>query len=103
MGDKAVDRAATAKAAAQIEAAHEKIFARQRALEERVNRLMITWRSNSAHAYHQAYLAFDKEYDNVKEGLDTLHGQLAHTLSRGEASEEGDSAGAQNLFNTQLG
>lgn len=99
MGDKSVDRAAMAKAAQQIEAAHEKIFAIQKDLAGDVERLMLKWRATSAQAYHKGYLAFDGEYDKVKQGLDTIHKQLVQTQADYVKGEALNTDVAQNRFN----
>lgn len=80
MADKSVDRAAMQKATQQIETKHQEIYALQSRLRGQMGDLAARWRSNASNAFQTGYRNFDTEFENVKQGLDTIHGQLVDTL-----------------------
>lgn len=99
MGNKSVDRAAMSKAAQQIETKHQQIHTLQTRLQGQMTDLKSRWTGNASDAFQRGYQAFDSEFEKVKQGLDTIHGQLQDTLREYVNREEENQATANQIAN----
>lgn len=75
-GQSQVNRASMQTAAGQIEEAHGQIHSIQSNLSGQVNTLRAGWVGNASNAFYNAYTQFDKEFEDVKKGLDDIHTKL---------------------------
>lgn len=97
MGDKSVDRAAIQKATQQIETKHQQIHSLQTRLQGQMGDLASRWHGNASNAFQRGYRAFDSEFEKVKAGLDTIHGQLVETLREYGGREDENEATANQI------
>lgn len=97
MGDKSVDRAAMQKATQQIETKHQQIHRLQTRLQGQMGDLASRWHGNASNAFQRGYRAFDSEFEKVKAGLDTIHGQLVETLREYGVREEENQSTANQI------
>lgn len=97
MGDKSVDRAAMQKATQQIETKHQQIHRLQTRLQGQMGDLASRWHGNASNAFQRGYRAFDSEFEKVKAGLDTIHGQLVETLREYGGREDENEATANQI------
>lgn len=97
MGDKSVDRAAMQKATQQIETKHQQIHSLQTRLQGQMGDLASRWHGNASNAFQRGYRAFDSEFEKVKAGLDTIHGQLVETLREYGGREDDNEATANQI------
>lgn len=97
MGDKSVDRAAMQKATQQIETKHQQIHSLQTRLQGQMGDLASRWHGNASNAFQRGYRAFDSEFEKVKAGLDTIHGQLVETLREYGGREDENEATANQI------
>ena len=96
-GESAVDRAAMAQAAVQVETALGTIKGQQSALAGYHGTLMSGWVGDAASAFTNAYTAFNEDFTKVITALNGIHEKLVGTRARYEATEEAQTAVANRV------
>lgn len=96
-GESAVDRAAMAQAAVQVEDALGQIRSQQSTLAGYHSTLMAGWVGDAASAFTNAYTRFNEDFTRVINALDGIHEKLIGTRSRYEATEEAQTAAANQV------
>ncbi|HEV2377926.1 MAG TPA: WXG100 family type VII secretion target [Streptosporangiaceae bacterium] len=86
--ESAVNRAAMATAAKQVEDAVAQVRAGQSQLAGFHATLMAGWQGQAASAFTAAYEAFNADFTQVINALDEFYPKLTTTRSRYEANEE---------------
>jgi WXG100 family type VII secretion target len=87
-GESAVNRAAMATAAKQVEDAVTQVRAEQSQLTGFHADMMAGWQGDAANAFTAAYEAFDADFTQVINALQEFYPKLTTTRSRYEANEQ---------------
>ena len=96
-GESAVDRAAMAQAAVQVEDALGQIRSQQSTLAGYHSTLMGGWVGDAANAFTNAYTAFNEDFSKVINALNGIHENLIGTRARYEANEQAQTAVANRV------
>jgi WXG100 family type VII secretion target len=95
--ESAVDRAAMAQAAVQVEDAVAQIRGQQGQLAGFHGDLMAGWQGEAAAAFTGAYQAFNADFTQVLTALQGIHEKLTATRTRYVATEEAQTAAANRV------
>jgi WXG100 family type VII secretion target len=87
-GDSAVDRAAMATAASQVEQAVSVIQGLQSSMNGYVSQLQAGWQGQAASAFSSTYEAFTADFAKVRNALQSIQEKLVSTRGTYQATEE---------------
>ena len=96
-GESAVDRAAMAQAAVQVDDALGQIRGQQSTLAGYHSTLMGGWEGDAASAFTNAFNAFNEDFTKVINALNGIHEKLIGTRARYEATEQAQTAVANRV------
>jgi WXG100 family type VII secretion target len=96
-GESAVNRAAMATAAGQVEDAVGQVRAEQSRLGGYHGELMGGWQGTAATAFTNAYETFNADFTKVLNALEGIHEKLVGTHARYVANEETQTAAANRV------
>ena len=98
----AVDRAAMAQAADDIDASANIIKGLQSQLEGHKNQVRSMWEGNASMAFEQVFARFNEDFNKVLQALNGMHESLVQTKITYESKEEMSEQAVnkvQNLLN----
>ncbi len=95
--ESAVDRAAMAQAAVQVEDAVGQIRGQQSQLAGFHGNLMAGWQGQAANAFTSAFNSFNADFTQVLSALQGIQETLTATRSRYQAAEETQTAAANRV------
>jgi WXG100 family type VII secretion target len=87
-GESAVDRAAMAMAASQVEQAVSVIQGLQSSMNGYVSQLQAGWQGQAASAFSSTYEAFTADFAKVRNALQSIQEKLVSTRGTYQATEE---------------
>jgi WXG100 family type VII secretion target len=88
MATSAVDRAAMAMAAQEIEAKAQVIQGLRNTLEDHKATIRAGWKGTAAGTFDHVFGEFDADFTKVIQALETMHERLTHTRIQYEAREQ---------------
>ncbi|TNY31711.1 WXG100 family type VII secretion target [Thermomonospora catenispora] len=88
MSQSAVDRAAMAQAAQDIDASANVIKGLQTKLESAKTSLRAHWEGNASMAFEQVFVRFNEDFTRVLRALEGMHQSLVQTKITYDAKEE---------------
>lgn len=97
-GQSQVNRASMQTAAGQVDDATGTIHGLQQKLYGEVETLRSGWKGQAAEAFYSAYTQFNKEFEDVKKGLDQIHENLVGSHTSYETTEQEQKAATNPIL-----
>ena len=91
-GESAVDRAAMATAASQVEQAVSVIQGLQSSMNGYVSQLQTGWQGQAASAYSSTYESFTADFAQVRSALQSIQEKLVSTHGTYQSTEEANTS-----------